>query len=211
MTRKGASSCAWPERIWSCPILLKKRGKVLKLASTSGYAEEVMGKDKFKREGGTGFQPVQSFQVTRRNLPHWQEPGRIYFITWRCQKGVFLAPEERRITMEALRYWDGKKWIVHAAVVLPDHVHLLAQPLEKAETGCFDLAEILHSIRRFSARKINQERGERGSIWQDERYDRIVRDEAEFLEKWQYIRNNPLKAGLVLYPEDYPWLYEKAE
>ena len=123
----------------------------LVLTHISGQAEAVMGKDRFKRAGGTGFQPVQSFQITSRNLPHWQEPGSVYFITWRCREGMFLAPEERRITMEALRYWDGKKWNVYAAVVLPDHVHILAQPLKKAETGCFGLAEILHSIKRFSA------------------------------------------------------------
>ena len=60
-------------------------------------------------------------------------------------------------------------------------------------------------------RKLTSARGEQGSLWQDESYDRIVRDEAEFLEKWQYIRNNPLKEGLASYPEDYPWLYEKGE
>jgi putative transposase len=168
-------------------------------------------KDKPKREGGTGFQPVQSFQITRRNLPHWQEPGRVYFITWRCQDGKFLSPGERQITLEALRHWDSKKWSLYVAVVLPDHVHVLAQPLCRDDGGAFDLGEILHSIKRFSARKINQPRGDKGSFWQDESYDRIVRDEAEFLEKWQYIRNNPLKAELVLYPEDYPWLYEKTE
>jgi putative transposase len=159
--------------------------------------------------GGTGFQPVQSFQITRRNLPHWQEPGRVYFITWRCQNGRFLSPEERTITLKALLYWDSKKWTLFAAVVLPDHVHGLAQPLWRDDGGAFDLGEILHSIKRFSARKINQARGEQGPLWQDERYDRIVRDEAEFLEKWQYIRNNPVKEGLAATPEEYLWLYEK--
>jgi len=37
----------------------------------------------------------------------------------------------------------------------------------------------------------------------------MVRDEAEFLEKWNYIRNNPVKAGLAAGPEDYPWFHEK--
>jgi putative transposase len=170
-----------------------------------------MENDKSKQEGGTSFQPVQSFQISRRNLPHWQEPGRVYFITWRCQKGQNLSFPERTITLEAIRYWDNIKWTVYAAVVLPDHVHILAQPLQKTEGGCFDLAEILHSIKRFSARKINQVRGNKGSLWQDERYDRIVRDDAEFLKKWQYIRNNPLRVELALFPEDYPWLYEKTE
>jgi putative transposase len=161
--------------------------------------------------GGTGFQPVQSFQITRRNLPHWQEQGRVYFITWRCLTGEALNPEERTITLEAIRHWQGVKWQLYATVVMPDHVHVLAQPLTRPTGGTFNLAEIIHSIKRFSARKINQGRGVQGSIWQDERYDRIVRDEAEFLEKWQYIRNNPLKTGLVSTPEDYPWLSEKTK
>jgi len=162
-----------------------------------------------KSPGGTGFQPVQSFQISRRNLPHWQEPGRVYFITWRCQPGQNLGLEDRTIAMKAIRYWDTMKWTVYAAVVLPDHVHILAQPLSKTEGGVFDLTEILHSVKSFSSQRINQQRGAKGSIWQDERYDRIVRDEAEFLEKWQYIRNNPVKEALAATPEDYPWLYEK--
>jgi putative transposase len=166
-------------------------------------------KDKSKKAGGTGFQPVQSFQITRRNLPHWQKPGRVYFITWRCQNGRFLSKEERTVTLNALRHWDGVKWELYAAVVLPDHVHVLAQPLLQDDGGAFDLAEILHSIKRYSARAINQTRGNQGPLWQDERYDRIIRDEAEFLEKWQYIRNNPVKMDLAQTSETYPWLYEK--
>ena len=162
-----------------------------------------------KRLGGTGFQPVQSFQITRRNLPHWQEPGRVYFITWRCKDRQTLNSEERAVVLETLRYWDDIKWKVFAAVTLPDHVHVLAKILPNPDGGFFNLGEILHSAKSFSAQKISQHRGKRGSICQDERYDRIIRDEAEFLEKWNYIRNNPVKLGLVERPAEYPWLYEK--
>jgi len=89
-------------------------------------------------------------------------------------------------------------------------MHVLVQPLSKAEGGgVYDLAESIHSVKSFSVHQINWQRGSRGSIWQDERFDRIVRDEMEFLEKWQYIMNNPLKQELVERPEDYPWLYLK--
>jgi putative transposase len=168
-------------------------------------------KNQKQSPSGTGFQPVQGFHCARRNLPHWQLPGSVYFITWRCQTGITLSPAERHITLDAIRHWHGIKWQLYVAVVMPDHVHALAQPLTRSTGGTFNLAEILHSIKRFSARKINQERGVRGSLWQDERYDRIVRDEAEFLEKWQYIRKNALRAGLASNPEDYPWLYEKTD
>jgi putative transposase len=156
------------------------------------------------------FQPVQSFHVTRRNLPHWQEPGRVYFITWRCKKGRTLKPEERDKVMDAVLHWDGLKWAIYATVVLTDHIHVLAQPLPRGEGGAFYLAEIIHSVKSFRSQKINRLAGNSGSLWQDERYDRIVRDEEEFLEKWQYIRNNPVKEVLTALPEEYPWLYEKS-
>jgi len=170
------------------------------------YKKEI--KNQKPGSGGTGFQPVQFFQVTRRNLPHWQEPGRVYFITWRCLTGKTLNPEERTITLDAIRHWQGIKWQLFAAVVMPDHVHAVAQPLTRPAGGAFDLGEILHSVKRFSARQINLLRGCEGSLWQDERFDRIVRDDAEILEKWQYTRNNPVKVGLASSPEEYAWLYE---
>jgi len=91
---------------------------------------------------------------------------------------------------------------------MPAHVHALVQPLVKREGGVCDLGEILHSLKSLSAHKINRQRGMKGSVWQDERFDRILRDEMEFNEKWQYIRNNPVKNGLSERPEDYPWFYE---
>jgi putative transposase len=163
-----------------------------------------------QKSGGTGVSPVQSFKITVRTLPHWQQPGSVYFLTWRCKQGEVLSPEERTITLESLQYWDGRKWTLYAAVIMPDHVHVLAQPLPLPQSGGFyDLAEIIHSVKSFSVHKINRLRGGRGSLWQDERFDRIVRDEAEFLEKWQYIMNNPVKQELVQRWEDYPWLYIK--
>jgi len=153
---------------------------------------------------------VHSFKITRRTLPHWQQPGSVYFLTWRCKTGESLSPEERTITMEAMQYWDGRKWTLYAAVIMPDHVHVLAQPLPLLEReAVFDLAEIIHSVKSFSVHQINKLRESRGSIWQDERFDRIVRDELEFLEKWQYIMNNPVKQELADRWEDYLWLYIK--
>jgi REP element-mobilizing transposase RayT len=153
--------------------------------------------------------PVQAFQCTRRNLPHLQEPGQVYFLTWRCRQGQTLAPNERGLVLQALQHYNDSQWRLFAAVILPDHVHALVQPLEHPEGGTYNLSPLIHSVKRFSTHEINRQRGVKGSLWQDERYDRIVRDEAEFLEKWNYIRNNPVKAELTARPEEYPWLYER--
>ena len=48
-----------------------------------------------------------------------------------------------------------------------------------------------------------------GIVWQVERYDRIVRNHQEFINFWEYIRQNPVKAGLTEIPEDYPFLWEE--
>lgn len=169
-------------------------------------------KDRHKQSstGGTGVPPVRSFKITRRTLPHWQAPGSIYFLTWRCKQGIVLSPEEQTIALEALRYWDNRKWTLYAAVIMPDHVHALVQPLTLPHgSEVFDLAKVIHSVKSFSSHQINQHRGKSGAVWQDERFDRIIRDEVEFLEKWQYIMNNPLRKELVEHWEDYPWLYMK--
>ena len=76
------------------------------------------------------FPPVHSFLKSKRKLPHLQSPGSVYFITLSANTGVEFTGEERDIILGACRYWEGKKLTLHAAVVMPDHVHLLMQPLE---------------------------------------------------------------------------------
>jgi putative transposase len=163
-----------------------------------------------KNPSGTGLRPVTSFQTTRRNLPHWQQPGSIYFITWRLKGEGMLSSEERTTILQSLLYWDQVKWTVHAAVVMPNHIHIIAQPLTLPDGGAVNLSEIIRSVKTYSARTINAQRGAPGTFWQDERYDRIIRDEAELLQKWQYLRQNPVERGLASNPEEYPWLYEKS-
>jgi hypothetical protein len=48
-----------------------------------------------------------------------------------------------------------------------------------------------------------------GTVWQDERYDRIMRNHEEFINNWEYIRQNPVKAGLVNIAEEYPFFWEE--
>jgi REP element-mobilizing transposase RayT len=169
-----------------------------------------------QRDGGTGVSPVRGERITRRNLPHWQREGAVYFLTWRCAAGVTLAEAERTMVLSAIHHWDNQRWKVYAAVVMRDHVHVLAQPLAKGH-GVWEMGELLHSVKSFSAHQIAERRmlggirpspaASSGRIWQDERYDRWIRDGDEFAEKWQYIANNAVKIGLAATSADYPWHY----
>ena len=72
-----------------------------------------------------------------------------------------------------------------------------------AEGWTFALSEILRAIKGTSARSINILLGRRGSIWQDESYDHILRGNESLSETVEYSRQNPVRKGLVSKPEDY--------
>ena len=94
---------------------------------------------------------MQSFKITQKHSAPLARTGESLLTTWRCKKGEVLSPEERTITLESLHYWDGCNLTLYAAVIMPDHVHALVQPLTLPQsTGVFDLAEIIHSVKSFS-------------------------------------------------------------
>ena len=95
---------------------------------------------------------------------------------------------------------------MYAAVVMANHVHLLFTALESETGEPFSLAEIMKGIKGVSARNINKLLGKKGSLWQDESFDRIMRAE-EFEFKRNYIIANPIDAGLCKRPEEYQWLW----
>ncbi len=144
----------------------------------------------------------QDTKKTRRNLPHWELEGRIYWITFATRERFTLPPEQRQTVLNAFHYWNGSRFRLHIVCVMPDHVHALIEPLHNHE-----LSKILHSIKSFTANKINESLGRQGNLWQPESFDRIIRDGQDYLEKWEYIRINPVKDGLVQEPEQYNWLF----
>jgi len=157
--------------------------------------------------------PVRSFRTTRRKLPHWEEAGNVYFVTWGTANRRRLSSEERTIAMQAILHWDSCRWRVYAAVVMPDHVHVLVQPVpvgDDGASGCHSLGSLIHSVKSFSAHQINRRRCATGPVWQAEREDRIVRNEHEFWQEWQYMRDNPVKDGLASSAEQYPWFYQQS-
>ena len=146
-------------------------------------------------------QYINPLTVTRRNLPHWRRNGATYFITFRvlCRE---LTSAERDLLHQHMLAGNGRFYDLVASVIMPDHVHLLLQP-----TRGYDLAHIMKGIKGASARQINSARDARGPLWQDESWDRLMRDEAEHHEKLKYMLDNPVKRGLIADGWDWPWWY----
>jgi REP element-mobilizing transposase RayT len=143
----------------------------------------------------------------RRKLPHHQKAGRALFITFCKGNRIPLNPEARDAVLQHCLHDHGKRYQVHAAVVMPDHVHLLLTPLRDEKGWPYSLPIILKQLKGTSARTVNQLSNSSGPVWQEESFDHVVRSHESFEEKREYIRQNPVRRGLVTRPEDYRWLW----
>ena len=104
---------------------------------------------------------------------------------------ILRLPECARTVADALHHFEGERARLHAWVVMPNHVHLIAS-LVGGET----LPGLLHSWKGYTARQINQLLGTTGAVWQKSYFDRLVRDWDHYASCARYIRNNPMKAKL---------------
>jgi putative transposase len=146
---------------------------------------------------------------TRRWLPHWQQGGATYFVTFRTAT-VEPSTDLRSVVLSGVRHFDDRRYTLWATVVMPDHAHLLLAPLEQESGQWWSLSSIMHSLKAHSAKQVNQRLQRSGAVWMQESFDRIIRDADELVEKWQYIRNNPVKRGLCQRPEDWDAFYERS-
>ena len=143
----------------------------------------------------------------RRRLPHYQRDDRTLFVTFRTLPGSVLSPEARTLALQHCLHDHEITFRLLAAVVMPDHVHLLFTALRDDDGWTFALPEILRAIKGASARSINKLIGRTGPVWQDESFDHVLRGDESLRETIDYIRQNPVRKGLVKTPEDYPWLW----
>ncbi len=172
------------------------------------------------------FDPREDFKTTQHNLPHWKQPGATYFVTFRLADSlpseVLERFEEMRrlndsdafvwmeryldagsgdcplrnsfhaaIVASGLRHFDGQRYTLGAFVVMPNHVHALVQP-----SGVNTLTTVLHSWKSHAAHELQRSAGIRGRVWQEESFDRIVRNESELRKFHDYILANPVTAHL---------------
>ncbi len=107
-----------------------------------------------------------------------------------------------RQVSSGLDYFHGQRVLTGDFVVMPNHVHALLTPLEGHE-----LENILHSIKSYTAREIQNALKSSGQLWQKDTYDHIVRDPEQLQAYRDYITSNPRKANL----RDGEYLLSQAE
>jgi putative transposase len=169
----------------------------------------------------------------RRNLPHWLPAGHDIFVTWRLKgslpthlRGIISKDLSGRRFLDLDRALDrgdaGPLWLrqpriaecvmaalqllrekqlaeVHAYAVMANHVHVLLTPASP-------LHQITRLLKGVTSRQANALLGFTGShFWQDESFDHWVRGPGEWVKIREYIERNPVTAGIVARPEDFPW------
>lgn len=191
--------------------------------------------------------PNEKITFTANRLPHWEQPGRSYFVTFHMDDSlpqpvldkleeerekwhvhhprpwsseveeeytrrfvgwvnaaldqghgscVLRQPAIAQIVEDALKFFEGERCNQIAWVIMPNHVHTVFTLLEPHR-----LAELLHSWKSFTAKRINRIINGNGVFWQKDYFDRLIRNEDHLVRCVNYIRENGRKAGLS--PEEY--------
>jgi methylmalonyl-CoA mutase cobalamin-binding subunit/REP element-mobilizing transposase RayT len=158
--------------------------------------------------------PPETFSDTyysKRHLPHFERPWAKYAITWSTNIRQELSDAARKIVLDCILYWNKRRYELYAACVMPDHVHILIEPAIRSQgsnaTEFYSLTEILHTLKSFTAHKINELEEKSGPVWERESFDRVIRSESDLQEKFNYITGNPWDAGVTRPREDYPWVW----
>ena len=106
---------------------------------------------------------------------------------------LLREPQYARLVANALFFFHEQRYDLDAFVVMPTHVHVLFQ-LRSPHT----LGEVLHSWKSFTAKQLLKAQGPhaRSPVWQQDYWDRLIRNEAHLRACRAYIRDNPRKAGV---------------
>ena len=146
------------------------------------------------KEAGATAALRQRIEYSRR-IEEWLDRGH-----GACQL------KDRRIAKlveDALLHFDGDRYQLLAWVIMPNHVHVVFEPMAGHR-----LEDIVHSWKSFTAKEANTILGREGQFWQEEYFDRFIRDSKHLRDVIEYIEQNPVEAHLVKHAED--WAFGSA-
>ena len=118
---------------------------------------------------------------------------------------VLRKPNIAKMVQGSLLNFDLQRYRLLAWVVMPNHVHVLFQPIDG-----WTVAKIVASWKKFTARRISNERRQTSEacgdpVWHREYWDRFIRGQTHYEQVIKYTHLNPVKAGLVVTAESWRW------
>jgi putative transposase len=135
--------------------------------------------------------------------PRYYLPGIPAHVVQRgnCRQAVFYEDNDYRVYLAWLREGAEKYGCaIHAYVLMTNHVHLLMTP-ESRES----ISRIIQHVGRHYVTYINHTYGKSGTLWEGRHKGCIIDTDTYLLACMRYIELNPVRAGMVKQPADYPW------
>jgi REP element-mobilizing transposase RayT len=134
-------------------------------------------------------------------IPGWVEDGATIHVRIRGNRGQLLVRKDQtealaRGILEAARFYHEKqRWFCRLFVLMPDHAHaILAFPRDQG------MSATIGAWKSFLTKR-------HGVNWQDGFFDHRLRSRREADDCWHYIRQNPVRAGLVANVDEWPWVW----
>jgi putative transposase len=136
-------------------------------------------------------------------LPRLTLPGHPHHVIQRGnnRQPVFASDSDRRFLLDLLADYGGEFGVaVHSYVLMDNHFHLLATPSKEGALSSF-----MQAVGRRYVRYFNDGQARTGTLWEGRYRSTLVQEERYLLACMVYIDLNPVRAGVVAAPADYPW------
>ena len=145
-------------------------------------------------------------------VERFNEPAIIFLtVCAKDRKRIFAVPDVVVLLQDS--WGNATSWLVGRFVVMPDHLHLFCAPAAYHGTDGAVPSRPLTQWVRYWKTLVSRRwpRPEEQPVWQLDFWDTQLRDVAHYDEKWEYVRENPVRAGLVTDPDAWPYQGELNE
>jgi putative transposase len=150
----------------------------------------------------TDFLVNQDFGRRPRRLGRLFETNPLYFVTF-CthSRRPYLACDEVHAAFVAYSERAHRDFNIAVGryVIMPDHVHVFVRGSQ-----VFRLGPSVGRLKQALAKAAGLSRAKR-QLWEEGFFDRVLRNDESYAQKWNYVRENPVRAGLVKSVEDWPY------
>jgi putative transposase len=128
-------------------------------------------------------------------------PGGVYHLNAHGldDRPIFVDDADRQaFALRLRRVAVRESWGLYAVCLMDTHYHLVVQPAHDVSSG-------MRVLNGAHSRSFNRRHGRRGALFESRYYERTIRDEKHLAVAVAYVHNNPVEAGLVDDPADWPW------